>query len=68
MLDGHPHVREVREDDGALRVLLGSDPRAASEINAALVARRHGREALEPVRRTLEEHFLALTSMPNAVR
>ena len=65
ILEGDPHVREVREVDGALRVLLGSDPRAASEINAALVGAGLAVTRLEPVRHTLEERFLALTSMPD---
>ena len=64
VLDADRHVEAFTEQDGGLRVTLGEDPRAAGQMNAALV---HGGVAvtrLEPVRHTLEERFFALTSMP----
>jgi ABC-2 type transport system ATP-binding protein len=63
-LYGEPWVGDVGQRDGLLRVLLSDDPRAASEVNALLVRAGFAVARLEPVRHSLEERFLALTSMP----
>jgi ABC-2 type transport system ATP-binding protein len=64
VLHGDRHARDVVRRDGVLHVTLGDDPRAASEINALLVGAGIAVMRLEPVRHSLEERFLALTSMP----
>ncbi len=64
VLHGDRHVAEVTERNGVLRVLLGEQPRAAAKVNAALVSAGIAVMRLEPVRHSLEERFLALTSMP----
>jgi ABC-2 type transport system ATP-binding protein len=64
VLDGDARVREVTVRDDGLRVLLANDPWAAAHVNATLVRAGIAVTRLEPVRHSLEERFLALTSMP----
>ena len=64
VLDGDARVREVTVRDDGLRVLLADDPWAAADVNATLVRAGIAVARLEPVRHSLEERFLALTSMP----
>ena len=61
-LDGHPLVREVRPYDEGLRVVLAGGPETAMEVNARLVDAGVGVMRLEPVRQSLEERFLQVTS------
>ncbi len=63
-LDGDDRVREVTVHDEGLRVRLTDDPWAAAHVNEALVTAGIAVMRLEPVRHSLEERFLALTSMP----
>jgi len=55
-------VREVRRSDEGLRVLLSGGATTAAGLNAALVAAGVGVMRLEPVRHSLEERFLEVTS------
>jgi ABC-2 type transport system ATP-binding protein len=61
-LDGDQLVRSVRHCDEGLRVVLAGGPETASEINAMLVHVGIGVMRLEPVRQTLEQRFLQVTS------
>jgi ABC-2 type transport system ATP-binding protein len=61
-LDGHELVREVRPVDDELRVVLAGGPETAMEINAQLVGAGVGVMRIEPVRQTLEQRFLQITS------
>ena len=55
-------VREARRSDEGLRVELAGDPRTASGVNATLVRAGVGVMRLEPVRQSLEQRFLEVTS------
>jgi ABC-2 type transport system ATP-binding protein len=55
-------VREVHRSDEGLRLLLAGGPETASEVNAALVRAGVGVLRLEPVRHSLEQRFLEITS------
>ena len=61
-LDGHEIVREVRHCDEGLRVVLAGGPETAIEVNAYLVDAGIGVMRLEPIRHTLEQRFLEVTS------
>jgi ABC-2 type transport system ATP-binding protein len=61
-LDGHELVREVRHCDEGLRVVLAGGPETAMEVNARLVDAGVGVMRLEPLRQTLEQRFLQITS------
>ncbi len=55
-------VSDVRRSDEGLRVVLGGAPETAAQINAALVGAGVGVVRLEPVRHSLEQRFLEITS------
>ncbi len=59
-------VREAHRSDEGLRVELTGDPQTASEVNAALVRAGVGVMRLEPVRHSLEQRFLEVTSRLDA--
>jgi hypothetical protein len=59
-------VRDVRRADEGLRVALAGDPRTAAEVNATLVRAGVGVTRLEPVRHSLEQRFLEVTSRLDA--
>jgi ABC-2 type transport system ATP-binding protein len=63
VLDGHPGVLAARETpDGVRLTLAGADRAAVADINARLVAARVAVFRLEPVRESLEQRFLEITS------
>ncbi len=66
VLDGLEQVREARELEGALRVVLADGSASAAAINAALVTSGIGVSRLEPVRHSLEQRFLEVTSRLDA--
>ncbi len=66
-LDGDPLVRSLTERDGVLRVVLAGGAQTAGEVNAALVGAGVAVMRLEPVRHTLEERFLAITSLESTL-
>jgi ABC-2 type transport system ATP-binding protein len=55
-------VREARRSEEGLRVVLAGGPETAAQINAQLVLAGLGVSRLEPVRRSLEQRFLAVTA------
>jgi ABC-2 type transport system ATP-binding protein len=55
-------VRDARRSDEGLRVVLGGGPETAAQINAGLVRAGVGVTRLEPVRHSLEQRFLEVTS------
>jgi ABC-2 type transport system ATP-binding protein len=61
LLAGDPAVRELRIEHGALRMRLLA-PDTAGEINARLVGAGVVVSRLEPVRHSLEERFLEMTT------
>jgi ABC-2 type transport system ATP-binding protein len=61
-LERDPRVGAVTARDGALQVELLEGPESVADINAALVAAGVGVLRLEPVRQTLEERFMQITS------
>jgi len=61
LLAGEPSVRELRREHGALRMKLLT-PEQAGEINAQLVKAGVVVTRLEPVRHSLEERFLEMTT------
>lgn len=61
-LDGLEAVREARRCDEGVRVLLTGDVTAAAEVNAQLVNAGVAVMRLEPVRQSLEQRFLQITS------
>jgi ABC-2 type transport system ATP-binding protein len=61
LLAGEPSVRELRREHGALRMKLLT-PEQAGEINAQLVKSGVVVTRLEPVRHSLEERFLEMTT------
>ena len=61
LLAGNPGVRELRREDGALRMRLVA-PEEAGEVNARLVRGGVTVTRLEPVRHSLEERFLEMTT------
>ena len=61
LLAAAPRVRELRREHGALRMKLVA-PEQAGEINAQLVQAGVVVTRLEPVRHTLEERFLEMTT------
>lgn len=61
-LDGDELVRDVRALGDGLRVVLSGGPEMAMAVNARLVLAGVGVLRLEPVRHTLEERFLQITS------
>ncbi len=68
VLDELESVREVLEQDGALRVRIDGGAREVAELNAALVHAGVAVTRLEPARHSLEERFLEITARtPEAV-
>jgi ABC-2 type transport system ATP-binding protein len=61
LLAGDPAVRELRTEHGGLRMRLLA-PDTAGEINARLVGAGVVVSRLEPVRHSLEERFLEMTT------
>jgi ABC-2 type transport system ATP-binding protein len=61
LLAADPSVRELRREHGDLRMKLAA-PEQAGEINARLVAAGVVVTRLEPVRHSLEERFLEMTT------
>ena len=59
-------VREARRSDEGIRVILSGEPRSAAEINSMLVRAGLGVVRLEPVRHSLEQRFLEITSRLDA--
>jgi len=59
-------VRDARRADEGLRVELVGDPRTVAEVNATLVRVGVGVTRLEPVRHSLEQRFLEVTSRLDA--
>jgi ABC-2 type transport system ATP-binding protein len=66
VLDGLEVVREARRGDGGLRVVLAGGPATAAEVNAKLVGAGLAVTRLEPVRHSLEQRFLEITSRLDA--
>jgi ABC-2 type transport system ATP-binding protein len=61
LLASDPAVRDLRRDDGALRMSL-LDRAHAGEINSRLINRGVTVTRLEPARHSLEERFLEMTT------
>jgi ABC-type multidrug transport system ATPase subunit len=61
-LGGSALVSEARRSDEGLRVVLAGGLETAAEVNAGLVRAGVGVTRLEPVRHSLEERFLEVTS------
>jgi ABC-2 type transport system ATP-binding protein len=61
LLAGEPSVRDLRSEHGGLRMKL-HEPEQAGEINARLVRAGVVVTRLEPVRHSLEERFLEMTT------
>jgi ABC-2 type transport system ATP-binding protein len=61
-LAGSDLVRDLVREDGGLRVILDGGPESAAELNARLVHAGVGVLRLEPVRFSLEQRFLEITS------
>jgi ABC-2 type transport system ATP-binding protein len=61
-LHGSPLVHDARRSDEGLRVVLSGAPDTAARVNAALVGAGVGVIRLEPVRHSLEQRFLQITS------
>jgi ABC-2 type transport system ATP-binding protein len=55
-------VREAHRSDEGLRVLLAGEPQSAAAVNARLVGAGLAVSRLEPVRHSLEQRFLEITS------
>jgi ABC-2 type transport system ATP-binding protein len=65
-LDGNELVVEAHRSDEGLRVTLAGEPATAALINAALVGAGVAVSRLEPVRKSLEQRFLEVTSRLDA--
>ena len=61
-LDPSGLVSDAHRSDEGLRVQLAGEAQAASEVNATLVRAGVGVMRLEPVRHSLEQRFLEVTS------
>jgi ABC-2 type transport system ATP-binding protein len=66
VLDGHPLVRDLRHSEDGLRAVLAGGPETAIEVNARLVHTGIGVLRMEPVRHTLEQRFLQITTRLDA--
>jgi ABC-2 type transport system ATP-binding protein len=62
LLEGLEQVREARRSEDGLRVVLARGPENAAQVNAQLVLAGLAVTRLEPVRRSLEQRFLAVTA------
>jgi ABC-2 type transport system ATP-binding protein len=58
-------VAEIHRHDGGIRVRLNGAEASAARLNAELVSSGIGVQRLEPVRRSLEQRFLEITSGMN---
>ena len=67
LLEGLDQVREARRSDDGLRVVLSGGPETAAQINVQLVSAGIAVTRLEPVRHSLEQRFLEVTSRLDAV-
>jgi ABC-2 type transport system ATP-binding protein len=61
-LEGLDVVDEARRSDEGLRVVLAGDLSTAAQVNTALVGEGLAVMRLEPVRQSLEQRFLEITS------
>jgi len=61
-LGGSELVLEAHPSEEGLRVVLSGGPETAAQVNAALVQAGVGVMRLEPVRHSLEQRFLEITS------
>jgi ABC-type multidrug transport system ATPase subunit len=59
-------VAEARPDDEGVRVQLAGEPWTSASVNAELVRAGVGVARLEPVRHSLEQRFLQITSRLDA--
>jgi ABC-2 type transport system ATP-binding protein len=59
-------VVEARQEDEGIRVVLAGEPQTAAQINAELVRAGLAVTRLEPVRQSLEQRFLQITSRLDA--
>jgi hypothetical protein len=59
-------VAEAHRADEGIRVVLSGEPQTAALLNAALVQAGVGVARLEPVRHSLEQRFLQITSRLDA--
>ena len=66
VLEGAPQVREAHRSDEGLRVVLAGGADSAAEVNALLVSAGLSVSRLEPVRHSLEQRFLEITSRLDA--
>jgi ABC-2 type transport system ATP-binding protein len=66
VLESSALVAEARADDEGIRVVLSGEPSSAAQINAELVHADVGVTRLEPVRHSLEQRFLQITSRLDA--
>jgi ABC-2 type transport system ATP-binding protein len=66
VLEGTPQVREAHRSDEGLRVVLAGGADSAAEVNALLVSAGLSVSRLEPVRHSLEQRFLEITSRLDA--
>jgi ABC-2 type transport system ATP-binding protein len=66
VLDASELVAEARPADEGLRVVLTGESQTAAQVNAALVRAGIGVTRLEPVRHSLEQRFLQITSRLDA--
>jgi len=66
ILGGSELVAQARRDDEGIRVVLTGDPQTAALLNAELVRAGVGVTRLEPVRHSLEQRFLQITSRLDA--
>jgi ABC-2 type transport system ATP-binding protein len=66
LLGGSELVREAHRSDEGLRVVLTGEPRSAAEVNARLVGAGLAVSRLEPVRHSLEQRFLEITTRLDA--
>jgi len=62
ILDGLTQVSEARRSDEGLRLVLAGGPDTAAQVNARLVGAGLAVARLEPVRHSLEQRFLEITS------
>jgi ABC-2 type transport system ATP-binding protein len=62
LLDGNQLVQEARLSDDGLRLTLTGESRSAAQVNAMLVNAGVAVSRLEPVRQSLEQRFLEVTS------
>jgi ABC-2 type transport system ATP-binding protein len=66
VLGGSELVLEAQPADDGIRVVLAGEPQSAALVNAALVQAGIGVTRLEPVRHSLEQRFLQITSRLDA--